>query len=324
MDSANTVPVKKKKTMPPSRALKKGPWRTFKNNWELLLLCLPAVICYILFNYVPMSGLVLAFKNFRYDLGLFGSPWNGWANFDFLFQSVDLGRIVRNTLGYSATFIVVNLVTNVTVALLLFEISSRKALKAYQTMMTLPNFLSWVIVGFITYAIFNPSYGVLNQMLASMGKETVDVYSQPGYWPYILVFVNTWKGVGMGCIMYYAALIGIDSSLYEAARIDGANRWQMTLHISIPSLIPLMTIMTIMAVGNMFRGDFGLFYQIPRDVGVLYPTTDVIDTYVYRGLQQANFGIGSAVGLVQSVVGLVLVTATNAIVKKISPENSMF
>lgn len=148
----------------------KGPWKTFKSNWELLLLCMPAVICYILFNYVPMGGLILAFKNFRYDLGLFGSPWAGMANFDFLFKSVDLVRIVRNTVGYSACFIVVNLIANVGVALLLFEVTNRKALKAYQTMMTLPNFLSWVIVGFITYAIFNPSLGVLNQVREAMGK----------------------------------------------------------------------------------------------------------------------------------------------------------
>lgn len=302
----------------------KGPWQTFKSNWELLLLCMPAVICYILFNYVPMGGLILAFKNFRYDLGLFGSPWAGMENFNFLFKSIDLVRIVRNTVGYSATFIVVNLVTNVAVALLLFEVSSRKALKAYQTMMTLPNFLSWVIVGFITYAIFNPTLGVLNQLRTSLGMEFIDVYAEPAYWPFILVFVNTWKGVGMGCLMYYASLISVDTALFEAAKIDGANRWQQTVHISLPSLIPLMTIMTIMAVGNMFRGDFGLFYQIPRNVGVLYPTTDVIDTYVYRGLQQGNFGMSSAVGLVQSVVGLVLVSATNFIVSKISPENSMF
>ena len=203
----------------------KGPWKTFKSNWELLLLCMPAVICYILFNYVPMGGLILAFKNFRYDLGLFGSPWAGMANFDFLFKSVDLVRIVRNTVGYSACFIVVNLIANVGVALLLFEVTNRKALKAYQTMMTLPNFLSWVIVGFITYAIFNPSLGVLNQLREAMGKEAIDVYAQPSYWPFILVFVNTWKGVGMGCIMYYASLISIDPALFEAAKIDGANRW---------------------------------------------------------------------------------------------------
>lgn len=324
MDSTITPAGKAIKTGKNLRTAKKGPLRTFKSNWELLLLCIPALVCYILFAYMPMGGLVMAFKNFRYDLGIFGSPFCGTSNFDFLFKSVDLARIVRNTVSYSAVFIVTGLIANVAVALLLFEVTSRGALKAYQTMMTLPNFLSWVIVGYITYAIFNPSLGVLNQLLSFMGMKHIDVYSNVGVWPFILVFVNMWKGVGMGCIMYYAALIGIDTALYEAAKIDGANRWQQTWHISLPGLIPLMTIMSILAVGNMFRGDFGLFYQIPRNVGVLYETTDIIDTYVFRGLQNANFGMSSAVGLVQSVVGLVLVLFTNFIVSKISPENSMF
>ena len=298
--------------------------RTFKANWELLLLCIPALISYILFQYIPMGGLVMAFERYRYDLGLFGSPFIGLENFEFLFKSVDLVRIVRNTVGYGALFLVVDLITNVGVALLLFEINSRGALKFYQTVMTLPRFLSWVIVGFITYAIFNPAVGVLNQVLSTLGMQGVDVYSNPSYWPFILTAVHIWNGVGMGCIMYYANLIGIDPALYEAATIDGASRWQQTLHISIPSLVPLMTIMGIMAVGGLFNGDFGLFYQIPRDVGVLYPTTDIINTYVFRGLQNGEFGMSSATGLVQSVVGLVLVTITNAIVKKIAPENSMF
>ncbi len=298
--------------------------RTFKANWELLLLCIPALISYILFQYIPMGGLVMAFERYRYDLGLFGSLFIGLENFEFLFKSVDLVRIVRNTVGYGALFLVVDLITNVGVALLLFEINSRGALKFYQTVMTLPRFLSWVIVGFITYAIFNPAVGVLNQVLSVLGMQGVDVYSNPSYWPFILTVVHIWNGVGMGCIMYYANLIGIDPALYEAATIDGASRWQQTLHISIPSLVPLMTIMGIMAVGGLFNGDFGLFYQIPRDVGVLYPTTDIINTYVFRGLQNGEFGMSSATGLVQSVVGLVLVTITNAIVKKIAPENSMF
>jgi putative aldouronate transport system permease protein len=308
----------------PKGPVKRRPWRTFLNNWELLLLCIPALTCYVLFQYMPMGGLLMAFKDFRYNLGIFGSPWAGFKNFEFLFKSVDLVRIVRNTVSYSAAFIIVNLITNTGVALLLFEIKSRKALKAYQTIMTIPNFLSWVIIGFITYAILNPTLGVLNQFLAFIGVESVDVYTQVKYWPFIIVFMNTWKGVGMGSLMYYASLIGNDPAYYDAAVIDGANRWQQTWYISIPTLIPLMTIMTILAVGGMFSGDFGLFYQIPRNVGVLYEATDIIDTYVFRGLQSGNFGMSSAVGFVQSVVGLILVTLTNYIVGKISPDNKMF
>lgn len=228
-------------------------------------------------------------------------------------------------MGYSLAFLIIGSIVNIGIALLLFEIKERRgALKAYQTIMTFPNFMSWVIVGFITYAIFNPVLGVMNQFIRALGGTGVDVYSSPAYWPFIIVFVNSWKGLGMGSMMYLANLLGIDASLYEAATIDGANRWQQTRYISIPSIIPLWTIMTILAVGSMFRGDFGLFYQIPRNVGLLYETTDIIDTFVYRGLQTNNYGQSSAVGFIQSVLGLICVGGTNWIVSKISPENAMF
>ena len=308
-----------------ARAKRRGALTRLRTNWELLLLCLPAVACYIIFAYVPMIGLVLPFKNYKYNLGLFGSKWVGLKNFNFLFKSVDLWRITRNTVAYSLAFLVVGSIVNIGIALLLFEIKKRRsALKVYQTIITFPNFMSWVIVGFITYAIFNPSLGIMNQIIRSLGGTGVDVYSSPAYWPFIIVFVNTWKGLGMGSMMYLANLLGIDGSLYEAATIDGANRWQQTKYISIPSIIPLWTIMTILAVGGMFRGDFGLFYQIPRNVGLLYETTDIIDTFVYRGLQTNNYGQSSAVGFIQSLLGLICVGGTNWIVSKISPENAMF
>ena len=299
-------------------------WYTFKKNWELLLLCMPAIIAYFLFHYVPMVGLQLPFRNYRYDLGLFHSEWVGFKNFEFLFNSVDLVRIVRNTVLYSLTFLILGTVCKVVVALLLFEINNRKCLKFYQTVMTIPNFLSWVVVGFITYAVFNPSIGVLNQVITLFGGTGVNVYATPECWPFILTYMDIWKNVGMGCIIYYASLLGIDPSLYEAATIDGAGRWKQTIHISIPNLIPLITIMSIMGIGGLFNGDFGLFYQIPRNIGVLYPTTDIINTYVYRGLSGGDYGMSSATGLVQSVVGLILVVCTNGVVRKISPENSMF
>jgi putative aldouronate transport system permease protein len=298
---------------------------TFLKNLELLTLCIPALVGYILFAYVPMFGLVMAFKDYKLARGIWGSKWIGLKNFEFLWRSVDLGRIVRNTVCYSLTFIVVGLVLNVFIALLLNEIrDNRRALKYYQTTMIFPNFLSWVIVGYITYALFNPTLGILTQIRSALGMTPIDVYMDTKYWPGILVTVNMWKGVGMGSMFYFAALIGIDESLYEAARIDGANRLQQIRYISLPSLIPLMTIMSILAMGSVFRGDFGLFYQIPRDVKVLYEVTDIIDTYVFRGLQTNSYGMASAVGFVQSVVGLIMVTGTNAIVKRISPENSMF
>ena len=297
---------------------------TFKKNWQLLALCLPALILYILFNYVPMAGLVMAFKDYKYNLGIWGSQWNGLKNFDYLFRSQDLWRITRNTVGYSLWFLIVEMVSNISVALLLFEIDNRKSLKFFQTVMQFPRFMSWVIVGFVSYAIFSPLYGVLNHILEALGRGQIDVYSDASYWPVILTLFKIWKGVGGGCIMYYAVLMGIDGALYEAAAIDGASRWRQTRHISLPSLIPLATIMGILAIGNVFTGDFGLFYQIPRNVGTLYPTTDIVETYIYRALAGSNFAVGAAVGFLKSVLGLLMTLGANGVVKKIAPENAMF
>ena len=294
------------------------------NNYEFWLLCLPAILYFIIFHYWPMFGAVLAFKDFNYAKGILGSDWAGFDNFKLFFMSNDAWRITRNTLGYQAVFITTSTVASMTVALLLFEITNRKAIKTYQTVMILPHFMSWVIVGYITYILFNGEKGVFNQIIRFFGGDGVDWYSTPKVWPFILPVVNIWKGVGMSSIMYYAALMGVDDSIYEAAVIDGAGRFKQTMAISVPSLIPMMTILTIMAVGNIFRGDFGLFYQITRDIGALYPTTDVIDTYVYRGLRTGDVGITAAVGFFQSLVGLAVVMFTNWLVKKIEPDNAMF
>ncbi len=305
----------------PKRRLSKGKIR---EDGALLLLMVPALLCFIIWFYIPMFGLVIAFKDYTYAEGIFGSQWVGFDNFKFFFLSQDAWRITRNTVLYGATQIILNAVVGSGLALLFNEIKSRKAIKLYQTIMILPNFLSWVVVGFITYVFLNPSVGVLNQLLTALGIEGVDVYSEPGYWPFILNFVFVWKGIGMTAIMYYAAILGINQELYEAAKIDGANAWQRCRYISIPELVPLMTMLSILAVGNILRGDFGLYYQVTRDVGVLYPTTDVIDTYLYRGLRTGDIGITAAVGFFQSVVGFVTVVTVNWIVKKIEPDNSMF
>jgi putative aldouronate transport system permease protein len=191
--------------------------------------------------------------------------------------------------------------------------------------MILPHFLSWVIVGYITYILLEPSIGVFNQALNFFHLEKINWYLEPKYWVAILPVVNVWKTIGLNCIMYYAALMGIDEQLFEAATVDGASKWKQIKYITIPSLVPLMTILTILHIGNIIKGDFGLFYNIPRNVGLLYPTTDIIDTYIYRGLQTGDdIGITTAVGLFQSLVGFIMVVATNKIVKKISPENSLF
>lgn len=303
---------------------KMSPINRFFSNYEFWLLCIPAIVYFIIFHYWPMFGSILAFKDFNYAKGIMGSEWVGFDNFKFFFMSQDAWRITRNTIGYSSVFIITGTIASVAVALLMFEVRSRKLIKTYQTIIILPHFLSWVIVGYITYILFNSERGVMNHFLNSIGVGNIDWYSEPRYWPFILPIVNIWKGVGMSSLMYYASLLGIDESIYEAAVIDGAGRWKQTTAISIPSLIPMITILTIMAVGNIFRGDFGLFYQITRDVGALYPTTDVIDTYIYRGLRTGDVGITAAVGLFQSIVGFVVVTLTNYAVKKIEPDNAMF
>ena len=294
------------------------------NSWEFWLLCLPALVYFIIFAYWPMFGAILAFKDFNYARGILGSDWSGFDNFKFFFLSQDAWRITRNTIGYAVTFIITGTVAAMAVALLMFEITQRKAIKTYQTILILPHFMSWVIVGYITYILFNSEQGVFNQIITFFGGAKVDWYSNPAYWPYILPVVNIWKSVGMSSLMYYATLMGTDDSIYEAAVIDGAGRWRQTMAISVPALIPMMTILTIMSVGSIFRSDFGLFYQIPRDIGSLYPTTDVVDTYIYRGLRTGDVGITAAVGLFQSLVGLVLVLITNYAVKKIEPDNAMF
>lgn len=285
---------------------------------------IPAAVLIFLFNYVPMFGLIMAFKDFNPNLGILGSKWNGVENFKFFFQSQDAFQITRNTVLYGFTFQITSIFFAVCLALLMYEVKQRLACKVYQTMFIIPNFLSWVLVAYIVYALLNPSLGVVNKILAVFGKDGIDWYSKTEAWPFILTICNTWKHIGMNSIIYYAALMGIDNALYEAARMDGANKFQEIIHITIPELTSVIIIVFILGMGNIIKGDFGLFYQVPKDVGILYPATDIIDTYVYRGLQGGNLSVSAAVGLFQSVVGLILVVATNAIVKKIDSEKSMF
>lgn len=304
---------------------KKSRWKDFRDNAELSALTIPGILLLLVFAYVPMLGIIIAFKDYRNNLGIFKSEWVGFQNFKFFFTSQDAWRIGRNTVGYGIMFIVINLIAAVLVAILLYEIRNKIALKFYQTSMILPHFLSWVIVGYITYILLEPEMGILNKIIQLFGGEGLQWYSEPKYWVVILPIVNLWKNIGLKTIMYYAALMGIDEQLYEAAQLDGAGRFKQILYITLPSLVPLMTILTILDVGHIIKGDFGLFYTIPRDVGLLYPTTDIIDTYVYRGLRTGDdIGITTAVGLFQSVVGFLMVVGTNLIVKKVSPENSLF
>ena len=300
------IKVKSKPKENANTVRKKTRWKDFRDNAELSALMIPGIVLLLVFAYVPMLGIIIAFKDYRNNLGIFKSKWVGFQNFKFFFTSQDAWRIGRNTVGYGILFIVIGLIAAVTIAILLYEVHSR-------------------IVGYITYILLEPSMGILNKIIQLFGGEGLQWYSEPKYWIFILPIVNVWKTVGLKSIMYYAALMGIDEQLFEAAQIDGAGRFKQILYITIPSLVPLMVTLTILDVGNIIKGDFGLFYTIPRDVGLLYPTTDIIDTYVYRGLRTgSDIGITTAVGLFQSVVGLIMVVVTNLVVKKISPENSLF
>lgn len=308
-------------------AYKKGTskFKLKKSDMQLYSLCAVPMVLVLLFNYLPMGGIIIAFKDYKYSKGILGSKWIGLDNFRFLFKSNDFFRITWNTLELNFIFIVTGIIAAVLVAILMYGVQSRQASKAYQTALITPYFMSWVIVSYIVYAFLNPSYGMLNKLIEGFGGQPIDWYSSPGAWSYILTACSVWKNVGMDSVVYYAALMGIDSALFEAARIDGANRWQIMRRITMPSLIPLITILTILKIGNIFRADFGLFYQVTRNVGTLYSRTDVIDTYVYRAMREiGDMGMSSAAGLIQSLVGFALVMVTNHIAKKIDPESSLF
>ena len=304
---------------------KESPLMTkVRNNVPLVFMSLPALAYVFAFAYLPMFGVVIAFKDYNYVDGIIGSPWAGLKYFEYFFKSDAAAVILRNTILYNVAFIILGTLLNIIVALLLYEITSKTLLKVYQTSIILPNFISWVLVAYIGYALFSNDNGLFNAFRASFGAKAIPWYSTPKYWPYILAFFHFWKGTGMGCIIYYACLMGVDHSLYEAAELDGANRFKQIIHISIPSIMPTICILLIMSVAGILGGDFGLFFQVPRNSGALYPVTDVISTYTYRGLQAGNMSSTAAIGLFQNVVGLILTLGTNLFIKKVNPENALF
>lgn len=304
-------------------------YKRFKSNYEFYILCAPVIILIFIFSYLPMLGIILPFKKFRYDIPILNSEWIGFDNFKFLFTSQDAWRITKNTVLMNLIFLVTGTLFSIVFALMMIEITKRVFIKFYQTVFFLPHYLSWVVVGYIAYSLFNEQYGFLNTLLQKIGLSPLDWHCRPEYWPFILTAAFLWKSLGYGCLLYYASILGIDHEYYEAAVIDGASKLQMITKITIPFLIPLITLLTIMNIGRIFNSDFGLFYYVTGAVtgnaGLLYSTIDTIDTYVYRSLRLlGDFGMSSAAALYQSVVGFILVLVTNAIVRKIDPENSLF
>ena len=298
----------------------------FKKNWEFLLMVLPGTLFVLIFSYIPMFGILIAFKSIDYSKGIIMSPWVGLQNFKFLFDNPDAWVIIRNTVGYNLIFLVLGTICPVAVAIMMSRMTNKRTVKVYQTMMMLPHFISWVVVSYIVYAFLSYSYGLLNtSLLPALGMEPIDWYTHKQYWPFILVFLSTWKGLGYGAVVYIAAIAGIDTSLYEAAAIDGATKWQQTRYILIPELMSVIVIMLILNIGKMLNADFGLFYNVPMERGELFPVTNVISTFVYRALKiNGDIGMSSAVGFLQSVVGFVLIMLSNGIVRAIDEEKSLF
>ncbi len=300
---------------------KKFSWE----NFELYGMIAPATIYFIIFAYLPMVGLVIAFKNYNYTDGIFFSPWSGFDNFKFLFESGKAWLLAKNTILYNLAFLVTTVIAEVILAVFLSEIVGKKLKKFCQSVMILPNFISWVVVGVFVYNFLNFESGVFNRLLINLGKEPIHFYAEAGAWKYILVLVNVWKGAGYGSIIYLATITGIDTTIYEAAEIDGANVWQRIRHITLPLMTPTIITMSLLSVGRLLRGNFDLFYQLIGNNGMLYESTDIIDTYIFRSLLSSpNIGMSSAVGFLQSVLCFAVIVLVNRAVKAYEKDYALF
>jgi len=300
------------------------------NRWKrfapLFLLMLPGLIYLIINNYLPMFGMIIAFKDINFAKGILGSDWIGFKNFEYLFKTTDAYIITRNTLLYNGAFIIINTIGALVIAILLNEIRKKMFQRFYQSVVILPHLISMVIVSYLVFAMLSSESGLINKsILPLLGLDEISWYSSKEYWPYILTIVNIWKGIGFLSVVYLASIVGIDTEYYEAATLDGASKWQQIRTITIPLIMPVITIMTLLAIGRIFYSDFGLFYQVPMDSGVLSETTNVIDTYVYRALMNlGDIGMSSAAGVYQSLVVFVLLILSNYAVRKFNRENALF
>lgn len=305
---------------------KKSFWKKVKDNRVLLLMCAPAIIFFIVFCYCPMPGAYIAFTDFNYKKGIFGSTFVGFENFKFLIQSGKLWMLTRNTILYNLAFIILGNLLQVFVAILLNEIRSKYFKKVSQTVMFLPYFISAVLVGLLAFNILNTDYGFLNVVIKFFGGDPLKVYASPKAWPVIIVLVNLWQQTGYGSIVYFASICGIDTSIVEAAQVDGANILQRIRYIILPSLKPTMIILFLFSIGGIMRGNFGLFYNlVGSSNSMLFPTTDIIETFVYRMMMnQFNFQSAAAVGLYQSLFGFIIVMVANAVVRKVDNEYALF
>ncbi len=309
--------------------MKKNKKATFgkklRKNRVFLLMLLPAVLYTLVFSYYPMTGIVLAFKKYSYTGGIWGSPWNGFDNFKFFFQSGQAGLVTKNTVLYNIMFILVGTFFQIAVAILLTEIRNKTFRKTAQSLMFLPYFISWVIVGVIAFNVLSADYGFLNRVIEAFGGKPISFYTTPKVWPFILLFFNIWKGIGYGSVMYLAAIMGIDTSIYEAAAIDGANVFQRIFKITVPLIMPTTIILLLLSVGGIFKGNFDMFYNLVGSNGLLYNYTDVIDTLTFRALiSSKDFGMAAAMGLYQSVLCFITVILVNKLVGKYDKDYTLF
>lgn len=300
-----------------------------KTDWKhwlpFYLMGVPGFIYLLINNYLPLAGLQIAFKQFNYRDGMWGSKWNDFENFTYLLGSNDIKIILRNTIFYNLVFIVVGMILGVTVAILLNEVKNKILKQFYQTVILLPYLMSMVIVAYLAYAYLAPESGMINGIISAFGMDKIDFYRESKFWPFILLFINQWKTIGFGMILYYSSLVGISKDYYEAAMLDGATKWQQIRYITLPLLKPTIITLLILNCGNIMRSDFGLFYQVPQNSGMLYSVTDTIDTYVYRMLMINNdIGVSSAAGFIQSIVGFALVLLVNAVIRKLDKDNALF
>lgn len=299
--------------------------KQIKRFLPIYIMALPGLIYLFINNYLPLPGLVLAFKKFSAKKGIFGSDFVGFQNFKYLFVTKDAWVITRNTILYNLVFIIVNTVLAVFVAILLAEMTS-KMKKIYQCLLLLPFMISMVIVSYLVFGFLSAENGFLNNtVLPLFGKDPIVWYMEKKYWPFILTFVCAWKVIGYNSIIYISTILGIDRGIYESAAIDGASKWMQIRKITIPLLKPTIIMLTLLAVGRIFYSDFGLFYQVPQNQGALFAVTNTIDTYVYRGLLElGNMSMSSAAGLYQSVIGFILILGANLVVRKIEPDSALF
>lgn len=300
-------------------------FRDLYKSRYLFLLILPATLYVFIFSYAPMPGIVISFKDYIYNKGIWGSEWIGFRNFKFLISSGALVRITKNTILYNLLFIMFDLVFQLGVAVILSEIRGKLFKKVSQTMLLMPYFISWVVAGAMVYNILGSDYGIVNAILQVQGKSKVPFMNTPSIWPFILVIFRVWKNLGYGSVVYLAAITGIDQEVYEAAEIDGANIYQRITRITLPLVKPTVMVMLMLHLSKIIRGDFQMFYNLTGNNPMLYDVSDVIDTYVYRCMiQTKNFAMSGAAGMYQSVVGFVIIVSINAVIRKIEPDYALF